>query len=614
MRSVTSFAPTGPVREGLVTEPFRYTLAPSPTALYIVTSSSYSTIGKANPLLRSRYRPVFRRWGAGVLLTALFVLWIVPSAFAQDAPLKGMVWTAPIGEARAELDLHEMTRMGVEAVRTEPIRNERLLRAADTLGLHLYFDLPISRLPTARLIDTLQYARAALDSAVAIARNHPSVRAIGLARNSDTSDPTACAYLGDLARHVRATGPPGIRTYYVTLFIDDDACASAVDFVMADVRGTDDPVGVLRRWHVAGHPSPLGVATMGVWVRSDTLRGLNVPASLERQARYFEHHLPIFLADTHSVRPPAVFVYRWRDVRHAYAATAHDLDNPHLQRFGLHAVDGTARPALRVVAGIYTGRRSVFAFEPGNAPPAPASWTTLVGWAILAALGTFYALSPRFRHMVPRYFQARFFFREAVREGRDVLLGASTVLLGSLGVASGLVTYVIAEAIRTTDTFALVMRWLPHSTQEVVATLLARPPVLVILIGCTYVVVLLAWAVVLSLLSRRKYAVTPAQVLMLVVWPRWPLLIVMFGAMVAASMPEPNLYLIGALAAAWVLISVASVVRTFIDLTVVARLPIWVLPPAVLLHPAFVAGGMLAVSMLGYLPEVEFVWHAIVRR
>lgn len=613
MRSMTSFIVRVPVREGLVTEPFRYKLlvfqANRQRSRFFVRPGR-----QLNPRLRRRIRTIVRWSRPAAVLAAAFLLWSAPSALAQLDPLKGMVWTEPEGEARAELDLREMKRYGVDALRTDPIRSEALLRVADTLGLNVFVDLPISRLPAARLVDTLQYARAVLDTAVSLARNHASIRAIGLTRYSDTSDSNACAYVAELARHVRATGPPGIRTYYVTRFIDDDVCSSAVDFVLADVRGAADPAGVLRRWEAAGERPPLGVAELGVWVRGDSLRGLDVRASPERQARYFENHLTTLLSDTLSVRPPAVFVYRWRDVRRVDASTAHDLDDPYMRRYGLHMADGTPRPALRVVAGIFTGRQRVFAFTSGDPPPASTSWPTLVGWTIMAALGIFYALSPRFRHMVPRYFQARFFFREAVREGRDVLLGASTVLLASLGVASGLVMFVVADAIRVTDTFALVLQWLPVSTQGVVATLLARPLVLLTLTGCIYVVVLLAWAVILSILSRRTYAVTPAQVLMLVVWPRWPLLLVMVAAMVAASLPDPNLYLIGGLAAAWVLISLASVARTLIDLVAVARLPLWFLPLAVLLHPALTAVGALTVMILGYIPEVEFAWHAVVRR
>lgn len=548
------------------------------------------------------------------VVAALWMAWSVQGAAAQQDLQKGVVWTAPTGEARAESDLHEMRAAGVDAIRTDALPGDALFRLADSLGMDLYLDLPIGRLPAARLLDTLQYARSALDSVVALAREHASVRAVGLVQESDTSDPASCVVLEDLARRVRETGPPGTETYYVTRFIEADACASAVDFVLANVTGSPDPVGDLRRWHASGHSSPLGVASLGIWVRSDTLHGLNVPASPERQARYFEVHLSRLLADTLAVRSPAVFVYRWRDIRRAYASTAHDLARPYEQRYGLHTLTGAARPAMHVVDGLFTGRQNAFAFERGDAPPTSLPWPTLLGWGIMAMLGVFYALSPRFRHLVPRYFTARFFFREAVREGRDVLLGASTVLLASVGLSCGLVAYVLADAIRTTYAFSLVTRWLPVATQDVVATMLARPFVLIALVGCIYAAMLMAWAVVLSILSRRTYTVAPAQVLMLVVWPRWPLLLVLVAAMVAASRPEPDAYLLGALAAGWMLVSLASVVRTLIDFTAVTRLPAWLLPPAVVLHPAVLAAGVLAVVLLGYVPEVEFIWHAAVRR
>ena len=621
MPSMAGFAVAGHEREGLVTEPFRYMPSPLRASQVYAESRGRSTVQLARhlrPIFRKTVRTTRSTRRAAVPFMTLFMaavsVWSAPPAAAQEDFRKGMVWTAPTGEARAERDLHEMKASGVAAIRTAQVPTESVLRLADSLELNLYLDLPITRLPAARLLDTLRYARSALDTLVALAHGHASIRAIGLAHDSDTSDPASCTYLEELVRRIRESGPPGMATYYVSRFIEADACASAVDFVLADLRDAPGPARVLQRWQAAGHGSPLGVASLGIWVRSDTLRGLNVPASPERQARYFEDHLTHLLSDTLSVRPAAVFVYRWRDLRRAYASTAHDLVRPYEVRYGLHTAEGIPRPARRVVAGIFAGQQNAFAFDRGDAPPTANPWPTLLGWGILATIGVFYALSPRFRHLVPRYFSARFFFREAVREGRDVLLGASTVLLATIGASSGLVAFVLVDAIRATYAFSLVMRWLPVPAQDVVATMLAQPFVLIALVGCINVTMLLVWSVMLSILTRRTYSIAPAQVLMLVVWPRWPLLLVMVAAIVAASLPEPDVRLMGALASGWVLVSLAAVVRTLIDLMAVARLSVWVIPPAVLLHPAAIAAGALAVVLLGYTPELEFVWHAAVRR
>lgn len=583
-------------------------------SLLLCTQPNLKFVKHVSLLMQFTRRTIVRWRHAAIAAWMIVSICLVQPISAQQAPDRGMVWRAPDDHARAEQDLRKMVRTGVESIRTGLIRDEALLTLADTLGLGLYLDMPVSGLPAARLVDTLLYSRSVLDSVLSLARNHTSIRAIGLARHSDTSHPTACVYMEELARRIREAGPAYLQSYYVTRFLENDVCQDEVDLVLADLRDAADPILALRSWTGESDRPAFGVAALGVWVRNDTLRGVNVPASPERQARYLERYLPIMLSDTFSVRMPALFIFRWRDVRHEHADTAHDLNEPYLQRYGIHTAEDAERPALDVVEGIFTGRQSVFAFDSGTPPRPPTPWPTLLGWSVLAVLGIFYALSPRFRHMVPRYFQARFFFREAVREGRDVLLGASTVLLSALGAASGLVAFVILDAIRLTDAFSLAVRWLPTSIQGAISTLLARPIVLVILIGCVYVILLLAWTVVLSILSRRKYRVTPAQALMLVVWPRWPLLIVMVAAMVAAALPEANLYLVGGLAAAWMLISAASILRTIIDLAAVARVPVWVLPAAVVLSPAVLATAVCSVLMVEYLPEVEFVWHVVTRQ
>lgn len=533
---------------------------------------------------------------------------------AQTSPKKGIVWGRPAGVPHTESQLLAMKEAGVEAVRTGIIRDHGILTLADTLQIDLYVDLPFEYLPSARLADTLEYAAGVLDTLVGLAQIHSSIRNIGLARYADTSDSTACAYFNRLAADARRKAPAGTNVYFVTRFIDDDVCADRVDFVLAEVLDLDDPAAPLRRWSAARPSGPnIGVAATGTWLRADSLRGLNVRGSPERQARYFETHLPVLLSDTLSAEPPVVFVYRWMDEARRYEGVADELERLFVERYGLHALDGTARPAMDVVAGVYTGRQTVFAFAQGDRVPERAPWTTLLGWGVMVMIGIFYATSPRFRHMVPRYFQAHFFFREAVREGRDVLLGASTVLLVSLAAAAGLITYVVLDAVRRMDVFSMAFRWLPETTQGAFVSLFSRPLVLILLAGCLYVIGLLGWTIVLSLLSRRRYRVAPSQALMLVVWPRWPLMLVMIAAMVIAAIPGSNLQATIAMAGAWLLLSLGAAVRTLLDLVAIARIPPYLLLPAVLLHPGILVLGAIVIALIPAGPELAYLWHAITR-
>ena len=92
----------------------------------------------------------------------------------RQAAARGIVWEMPSNTERAVRDLQEMWRIGVEAVRTSVIRDREVLTFADTLGIDLYIDLPITRLPAKRLQDTLAYATAFLHPQLAPVIQHES--------------------------------------------------------------------------------------------------------------------------------------------------------------------------------------------------------------------------------------------------------------------------------------------------------------------------------------------------------------------------------------------------------------------------------------------------------
>lgn len=555
------------------------------------------------------------------VMSAVILLPILQHAAAQPAPdsldashqdpLRGVVWDAPAYLPRAEEDLRRMRQAGVEAIRTSVIRDRDLLSFIDTLGLSLFVDLPISRVPGTRLNDTLGYAIAVLDSVLGLARSHPSIRRIGLARYIDSSDSTSCTYLRDLAERVRDHGEAGMQVYYLTRFIKSDRCADTVNFVLADVTDLSDPVAPLRswRWAAGDRPIPLGVGSVGKRVRSDTLSGLRVPWSPEAQGRYFEQYLPILLSDTLAVAPPAVFVFRWRDVQVNRLATLIDLEDPYVQQYGLLTRENIERPAAEVVEGIYTGRQETFAFRVGRARSDSAPLTTFFGWAVIVLLATFYALSPRFRHMAPRYFSARFFYRDAVREGRDVLFGASTVLLITLGAAFGLTLTVVLDVLRETEPFLVAVGWLPKTFQDVAVTLLEDSWVLIVLAGCIYAVGIILWTFVLSLLSKRAYLISTGQALMLVVWPRWPLFLVMMASMVLAYSTDASTSAVLALAASWLVVSVVAAVRTVVDYVLVTRVPVPFALLALALNSGVVGTILMLIAVLPYRPEMRYLWH-----
>lgn len=548
---------------------------------------------------------------ASRLLFLFSGLLLLAAATHAQRPLPGVVWQEPASLEQAQADLAQMHAMGIRAVRTGLIQTEPLLEQADSLGLYFFQEAPVAFRP-ARLLRLVQNNTAALlETALERAQRHPSARFFGLARRVDTSDPASCGYFEDILRQVRPLAPAGTQFYYTTTFSESDACAATVDFVLLDVQGATDPEKRLNRWvaHRADSTSvPVGIAALGTWVRSDSLEGVWVPGSPEMQARYLETHLPVLLRRS----LVAVFVHRWRDVSRENLSVG--FNDPYLRDYGLHTQNSEARPAQQVVAAHYGGPPRAFAFATGTRPDAPLPWIVLLGWGLILGLGILYTATPRFRHMVPRYFVAHMYHREAVREGRDALPMANVAILVCAAFAFSILGTVILRAVQETAAFQWLWQSLPTTPRSLLSGLITRPWLLLVFLGCFYALGSLIWAALLSAFSRRGARLFPWQALMLILWPRWTLFLVMIGAMVVATM-EPNTMLHAApwLLLAWVATTTYAFFRTLADFLAVTNLPlIWGILAA-LGKPAVLFGGIFLVVLMRYWPEVIFFWHLATR-
>ncbi len=536
-------------------------------------------------------------------------------ATAQPAPLKGLVWTEPSDPAQAEAELLAMHRLGVEAVRTGLVQREGLLTLADTLGLHVFQELPLDALSAPALADTLGYARRLLDLAIDRARNHPSARHFGLARRSDTSDPLACSFFEQLAERVHRL--PNSRAYYLSAFIEDDRCAGAVDFVLLDALDASDPAGLLRRWEAGQSRRVAGIGALGTWVRAGAGVGLRSRHSSEAQARYLETHLAALLTETTAPSPNAVFVYHRRDTRPLLPSPAHDLDRPYQQNYGLYTADGAPRPSLDVVQGFYTGTQTVFAFSAGNASAQSVPWSLLFGWVVFILMAGCYAFSPRFRYAVPRYFLAHGFYRESIREGREVLLGSSVVLLIAMALCAGVMGSLFLDVMRREAAFRLLFGTLPEPVQIVGVALLAQPWMLVLLLGSFYALGVALWTSLLSFASRRRHPLIPGQALMLVLLARWPAPLLMTGAMVASTLPEAQAVpVMLILAGTWVVATSAAVIRTLSDYAAITDGPPLVVVAMAFANPLpvlLLVGLFVTLVTLDAGPTLAFFWHLATR-
>lgn len=538
--------------------------------------------------LRSAYIATF--WALAVLLPR-------PVA-AQQAPLKGMVWTPPDDRMQAVQDIYAMAEAGVEAVRADFFRHDDALDVADTLGLHIYLDLPFSRLSVSGLADTLASAQRTLDAALDMARRHASIRAIGLAGHSDTSDPAACAWFERLSNRLREEAP-ALSTYYVTLFSEDDVCTNAVDFVLLDVLDRPDPFAWIERIDM---PS-VGVGALGTGVRDDAPRGLLAPFSQERQARYFEDTLPGLLDGSLQ----AVFVYRWRD-----RPLSGIVSDP--VRYGLHTPDGSARTAFEVISGFFSGRRAVFAFDEGTPLPGPFPWIILFGWITILAFGAGHAFSPRFRYMLPRYFRSHAFFVEAVYTKRENLPGINFATLFMLVITSGSTGFLILCNLVATDAFMVAMHHLPPFVQFFAGQMIAKPVLYFLLAGGAHALVLGIWAILWSLILRLgSRVIRIRQILMIIAWAHWSYLLVLAGAMVVSSLSAPSGQAAFMLAIAWICVGLFSFIQSLVDIWLMAR-AVRLLVLGALLHPFVWVFFFLFNVLLRCPSEVAFVWRVALRQ
>lgn len=528
----------------------------------------------------------------------------------QEAPLKGMVWRVPGSLAEAEADLLAMHRLGVQAVRTGLIRRDGLLLMADTLGLRIFQDLPVADVPAARLPDMLENAQRQLIAALQRARSHPSARDFGLAVGADMSDPAAIPYLKTLIELVQRLGPPDSRTYYLTPFIESDCCAAQVDFVLLDVRDAEDPVVLLQRWQ-AVQDTPAGLANVGTWVDPAARIGYQVPHAPEYQARYLETHLRAILAAQPA--PLAVFVERWRDDLAETPSIRHDLRDPYARRYGLQG-GPDARPALDVVAGFYTGKQTVFAFgTPGSGVRQPVDWLILLGWSVVLFLTGVSLLLGRFQLFVRQYFFNHANYIDLLRRGRELEQSLNVAMLALLAMCAGVTGTAALQVLYRTRYFAALYEVLPEGMQLGVLSLILNPWMMFLLCASAYVAVLSFWAVLLTALvpSRAKFKITQ----MLVLWPRWPVLLIMLLALVAYTLSHHRgVYVMAGLMGLWVLTAWTGLTRTCLDFSRVTQAsPIRVLLVGWGVPLVLLGLGVAFVLMQDVVPDLTFAWHRLMR-
>lgn len=521
----------------------------------------------------------------------------------SDSTLRGIVWLPPNVSGPALEALTRMHSLGASAVRLTALPpSETLFTRADSLGLQLFIDLPVSHVAAHNLEDSLSQQQRRLERVQELARKHPSVQYVGLARHADTTVPEACTALHKWTNRIHSAASP-LRTYYVTPFRPSvEQCAGAVDLALFDTRGWPHPV---QSWRdLATDSTQTGIGGLGTWVRPDAGSGLRVPHSAERQARFLERTLSRILKGSDK-RPPAVFVYRWAD---QFNTPISD------RRYGLHDRSGTRRPAAQVVEGLYTGTQQVFAFPSGPMPTPSPNTLILLGWGLIVVLAGLFAGRPFVRQTAYRYFVAHGFYRDAVRKGRDVAPVLNTLLLILSATSIGLIATVLARLAATTPTTEHVLAALPTALSIPLATGIAQPTLAGTSAGGLTAILLTGWAGILALTARSASSFSVPQALMLVVWPTWPVLPGMVLALVATTIPPNSSALLSwILPTLGILVGVGIVGRVLYDYYAVSNVSRTVSFALAVPSPPFVLGLTLAVLAVRYELPLSLLWHLLTK-
>lgn len=516
-------------------------------------------------------------------------------------PVVGVDWAAPADFREAASDLVEIAEVGFSAVRMPPVYDREFFSLADTLGLTLYIELPFALQAAGSLQRSLSDADSVLSIVLSAGRGHSSAGPVGIARLSDTRSARACDAIARVAERIRAAGR---KAYYTTYFEDGDQCVDAVDFVLVDAlrpHGSLPDIDRLMARAVAR--GAMGISGVGAAVTRPEAVGWAAEGSPQAQARYMESVLNHVRTSSLS----HVFVHRWRD----QSVDPRVLADPWGRSYGLYTSGSDPRPALQVVRGVLRGLQDTFAFDEGIPPEKARPWFSVLGWLMIMLTALLYAGSPRFRSMIPRYFFAHGFFRNAVREAREVLPLTSTAILTVTGLSIGLIGSFVITGLKDLPLTTHWYRLLDPGTQTSLSAVMNVPFVLTVLIGSATLLSTSLWMGCWMAITGRRTRLLPSQALMLASWPRWQVLILLPMAMTLQATPGIPIWAILLLLLAWMTTAFWATIRTAYDLHKITG----VSPAAAVLvwaaHPLVIGGFVLLGWGVFNWDRVRFAWHLL---
>ena len=498
-----------------------------------------------------------------------------------------------------------ISEYGVQAVRVDLVLDENLYVLSNLAGVRLFQEIDLAFAPAEVAVARSDELVGQIDSMLDVASRMGEMIYLGLGYWNDTSDDRTCTTLSDLstAAHRR---PVSVRTYYITPFIEDDRCSHTVDFVLLDSKDQGDPTKLIERWR-STHDTPVGIAALGAPVRPRAGTGYLVRGSVEAQARLIESTLTELLEDDGLV---AVFIDRWAESKER-GALANEIDGD----FAIVSPEGSPRPAAAVVRGFYTGRQRIFAFPAGNPASMDYSWMNLIAFVTAALFGFMFYSSLGIQSVLRRYFFSHSFYLEKVGDGRETTIGISLFLLACLSIAASIVGAALITHLRLTNLWFALTAWLPGPLSLALRVGARYQGLLVLTFAGLFALVALLWAVALSWLTPAAKKLRPAQTLLLVVMPRWPVAIIGLLVLVVLNwqIDEPIVF-IATGTGVWLSVVIVYTGRMFSDyLRLLGITALLTIPVLFLALTLLAAAGWLFVTTRNLLPELIFLWNLATR-
>ena len=158
-------------------------------------------------------------------------------------------------------------------------------------------------------------------------------------------------------------------------------------------------------------------------------------------------------------------------------------------------------------------------------PHRPVNQNVVLGWVMIIALLVAFVRTPRFRLMSTRYFTAHGIWRSAVQENRDPMTLANVTLLVTMALLAGTVIQLALRLVQDHPAFEALWTWSSPATRALLDDLLNAPAILTLVIAGAALLLAVIWMVAWYGAVGRRYRARFSQVLMLSVWPRWPILL-----------------------------------------------------------------------------------------